>query len=320
MVDDHQEEPILEEPRPDESGTTASSQAILLFLSFDIVGSTAYKQKGGPIDDWLTPVKSFFIGTREALTADQTPDKIRPFKYLGDEIIFVADPTQVWLPELMEKAFDALQTAASELESHSIRLSAKGAAWLVHLEEKRNISIRIGGEEEEQKRSEERPETPRTRPGKRLLGNSADVIGANMDEGFRVAGAFARRRQLAISFELAWTLSSRTDSPRAFYLSQPRPLKGVWAGVPYPPIWYNPNVWADIEAELPYFYKEDDLFQQMSRHRLPMRGNELEQQLRPIIAYHQRLSKDCVLEQDLEDMQRLLASKDPASDDPEDPS
>ena len=127
-----------------------------LFLSADLVGSTAFKSAlrsqpaaGGPIrlEDkapfWLKPISRFFIDIEKwfmhewLLASDKNEIKFDPgpapetWKTLGDEILFVkdlTDPYQGWLA--VAAMMRALKKFRERGRNSGIDLVAQGAAWL----------------------------------------------------------------------------------------------------------------------------------------------------------------------------------------------
>nr|BDD45679.1 hypothetical protein 2 [bacterium] len=267
-----------------------SPDTLLLFLSFDVVGSTAYKQRHYNDKDWVQTFKDFFKYLKSAFDEDFGQDQVKPFKYLGDELILVVDLGKVSLSKVLSAAYDKLLESADLLGKWSVDLSVKAAAWLVYMDGARNVWL-VGDEENN------------------LATPFDDVLGANMDEGFRVSSNFARQRQLVLSFELAWLLCDIYPEQSMFYYARPRPLKGVWSNAPYPVIWYSPQIWRDIELQLPYSYDQCELFREMAL-REPIQGRELRTRLERILNYHEDRTKDCTLREDLETMEQIISARE----------
>lgn len=277
------------EYRPKEDDPKTPDHDLLFFVSFDVVGSTAFKQSAAHIDDWLNPLKTFLEGASELFSREyQSTDPVRIFKHLGDEVVLFADAKRLDLQELVRNSYKVLDSLATKLEETSPRLSAKAACWLVCIDGANNQRLRpkpLHGQKQV--------------PAKDIM--DYDFIGKHMDEGFRVAGRFSKRRQLALSFELAWMLAHQKKEAGAFFLLEPKELPGVWGGRPYPVIWYteSPN-WSDHQRHLPYFWlKQCDFCREAAKLSGPTSGLQIQEELKKIAAYHELLDS-------LEQQQNLL--------------
>ncbi|THF77064.1 NUDIX hydrolase [Cohnella fermenti] len=223
---------------PPTAGPSALDR-LKLFLSFDIVGSTEHKQKNP--ESWQSDFNSFYVEIENRIRLlnsrinrhGREIYNIRPWKRLGDEVIFETDIiSSKYLLKALDGAFEVLHTTAQFLENNERAkpyLSLKAAAWVCPVDHKSNIS----------------PE------------GTQDFIGKHIDEGFRVAGNFAKRRQLAVSCELAYLVASFNEhSPlEPFYFLGYRPLKGVWQGSYYPVIWFSNNLEQSL-THLPFDQQE----------------------------------------------------------------
>ncbi|CAH1201711.1 hypothetical protein PAECIP111893_01702 [Paenibacillus plantiphilus] len=217
------------------SSGTGSLERLKLFLSFDIVGSTEHKQKNP--DLWQSNFNRFYIVIEDNIKQlnmeinkhGQDIFNIRPWKRLGDEVIFETDIiSNKYLLKALDGAFKVLHKTAEFLENIDQAkpyLSLKAAAWVCPVDQVSNIS----------------PE------------GTNDYIGKHIDEGFRVAGNFAKRRQMAVSCELAYLIAyfNEQSSMEPFYFLGYRPLKGVWQGSYYPVIWFSNNLEQSL-SKLPF--------------------------------------------------------------------
>lgn len=241
-----------------------------LFLSADIVGSTAYKQRQP--ESWFQLVTRFYRDAEQYVPAQwrsrsrfETDPKSRTYlfggtppelwKTIGDEVVFthvVEHPWQVvvcitiWL--------EALASLREEVEKAAPALSVKSSAWLADFPlRNREVGLRTLQDVDE-------ADDPAVANHQRLVayyqnkpGLTRDFVGPSIDTGFRL-GPLASPRRLAISLDLAHVLSgahvagekARPPSPRGVTYVLPSCfyegaalLKGVLGGVPYPQFWLD---------------------------------------------------------------------------------
>jgi hypothetical protein len=225
-----------------------------LFLSADIAGSTAYKQKkmsAEPIE-WPSIFIRFFQGLpgtfRNELAEVEAGIKLKSsnfqpaedaqmWKAIGDELVIwqeVTDESQVAASVIAWS--QAIQQFRRGLKEES--LDVKGAAWLGSFPDpNREIAI---------------PKTIKaaTDPGQPVSANEInlqkddhilDFIGPHIDAGFRLAARSSPRR-MYISMDVAQVLASVPEdhlpSVSMFYEGAGE-LKGVQGGRPYPFFWLD---------------------------------------------------------------------------------
>ena len=216
---------------------------LLIFLSVDIVGSTAYKNthKGKQVLEWLPVFKAFHenfpIKLRRIL--DQENHDYRPhgfngkigevklWKSLGDELIFYFKLSNSDEAVYLILCFiEAIQTYTTTLKKTKNELSLKGTAWIAGFPVK-NAKI-ISSD------------------------NYIDFIGPSIDIGFRLS-KLATERKFIVSCDLAWILAVKTSEINYYYDGK-QGLKGVLNDQPYPVIWLQKRRKqtqnADIEDEL----------------------------------------------------------------------
>jgi hypothetical protein len=199
---------------------------VRLFLSADIVGSSAYKAEmiAGDVRraiEWSDSISGFFrdfpvlfqrhVGQRQ-LGDDCAPvDSV--WKLLGDEILFAFDVTDFAQTTLLCAAFcDALVEYDQDLAHGPLRL--KGHGWLAQFPFP-NVAVRFGA-----------------RSGQR-----ADYIGPDMDIGFRLAHS-TRAGRFLISVELAEQIADQPASGNlVIHHVGWTELRGVNGGKPYPVFW-----------------------------------------------------------------------------------
>lgn len=214
------------------------SPQLRLFLSVDVVGSTAFKHRKsqqGESKPWLKFIHGFYTGfpdicrkkvvevetgagTKAALT--------RPYlwKALGDELIFsvlLRHPSHV---RLYLKAFQlSLQEAIRQWAGgeQPLPISFKGTAWLAGFPVF-NSAVPLETDE---------PLSPES--------EHFDFVGPLIDIGFRLS-KFASPRKFVISADIAWLITTLGDTAgMQFHYDGREPLKGVLHDKPYPIFWID---------------------------------------------------------------------------------
>lgn len=208
-----------------------------LFLSADLVGSTAFKaskhEKFAP--EWAPTFKDFFQEFPAAIEAQygklpdkfvRTANRITPWKFSGDEILFWVElkdhreiATHIWSFKCALKSFP------DQWKQKQVPLRLKAAGWLAGFPVT-NSEITIG--------------------------RSLDFIGPGIDLGFRVT-RFADERRFPLTADAALMLLDavqscelKSDTFHLFYHGS-EILKGANSGKPYPIVWLDVN---DGQAEL----------------------------------------------------------------------
>lgn len=262
-----------------------------LFLSADIVGSTAFKQRtDGAASIWFGLVRAFYPLAEQAFarewglakqryptSSEQTAlfgsDAPELWKTVGDEVLFtkcISHPAQalmcmnVWLRVLAE-----LRTYLQK-PTHKGGLDVKSSAWIADFPVRnREFFLPRHGTDPVTSDFDELDYLNDTWAQEHEAGKNhraRDFIGQSIDTGFRLAGS-ATPRQMILSVELAHMLSLECQSlGKASYYSGPIPLreftfryggrqsmKGVMGGAPYP------LVWLDVEPEKDIYRAEDAL-------------------------------------------------------------
>jgi class 3 adenylate cyclase len=264
-----------------------------LFLSADIVGSTAFKQRGEDdsskwfdtvcrfyrlaesifIRRWESPTQLTEVAQYKSTLFGEPPEL---WKTVGDEVLFtktLTHPAQammcmrIWM-DVLEELRDFL------LKVDGRSLDVKSSAWIADFPYRnREVILRA------QASASNQGDDPLDWTNDCLLqrydedksGLSRDFIGPSIDTGFRL-GSSASPRQLMLSVELAHLLSgeaSKFDEP--MYKSGPyrlpafvyrfagrQSLKGVLDGTPYP------HIWIDTSPEKPIHRTEDVLAGRLS--------------------------------------------------------
>jgi hypothetical protein len=201
---------------------------VRLFLSVDMVGSTEFKARfhGRGSENWLATFEKFFTGfplhlagqiAHEFLSDAATPE-VDVWKVMGDEVIFVAEPSSA--EEITGLLCALLRTMrAYEAEHFSdAPLRLKGVAWIADFGSN-NIELEI-------------PELASSSSHRHI-----DFIGPDMDLGFRLS-KFARPQSLIVSLDVIELLlqAANRDAVELF-VAGAEELKGVLFGRPYPIVW-----------------------------------------------------------------------------------
>jgi len=214
---------------------SGTEEDIVIFFSVDIIGSTAYKNSKLS-REWGKTFKRFFSEFPDYLDrahdhkayelgTGKTPDKLKKWKTIGDEIVFtqtIKSPydalflTDVFKNTLIHYRKNTLS------ESKYDNISLKGSAWLAIAD---HINTKI------------------------VEGEQIDYIGPSIDTGFRIS-KLSTNRKFTISVELALALLtcfednnsckySNYENKFIFYYDGEKKLKGVLGGKPYPIIWLD---------------------------------------------------------------------------------
>lgn len=205
---------------------TLEDRRLVMFLSADVVGSTAFKASTvGPDGQalWLQAFETLFrelplifIGKLAAYFFDEDDlPQSGVWKVMGDEVVFIALPETLGHAQRVAAAF--CDTVASYDERIAARwpLRIRGCCW----------GAEIGG----RNRAIEIPE---------MFGGSdrpyLDFLGPDVDIGFRLSG-HSRPGELILSPNLAEAFAGEHDQRELrFHFIGEAPLKGVCGGQPFP--------------------------------------------------------------------------------------
>lgn len=238
-----------------------------LFLSADVVGSTAYKQRDGADgSNWFTMVSSFYSQASATLRSQwqwfesnlaeddraemlgQAPEL---WKTIGDEVLFakeVKSPSQAVMA--LHVWIETLKGLRKVLQKFDPALDVKSTAWIADFPiRNREIVLGAASDTEDDLDWLNDQQLQECASGKSNL--ICDYIGPSIDTGFRLS-ATATSRQLAVSIELAHMLSYEECQPRDKYMIGPaeiaplqfrydgrQELKGVLNGASYPQLWID---------------------------------------------------------------------------------
>ena len=197
---------------------------IRIFLSVDLVGSTAFKNSPrsesesrlGPA--WANVFVQFYNGFpllfERTLSDSSLPTDIRPtvIKALGDELLL---QTEVQNHNEARRVVQFFALAMSEYKRKNLMpysLLLKGTAWIAGFPNN-NHKVTLAGAK-----------------------GHDDFIGPSMDTGFRLA-KHAKPAKLIVSVDLALLMLNGHEGCR-LYCDGFEPLQGVLDGRPYPILWY----------------------------------------------------------------------------------
>lgn len=209
-----------------------------LFMSVDVVGSTAFKHRkalDGEAKPWLKFIHGFYTGFPEICWRNvgeaQTgggpgTSLVKPYlwKALGDELIFSVPLKHPSYARLYLKAFrlsliEAINNWAGGV--NPLPISFKGTAWLAGFPVF-NSAVPLD------------VETPLSPESEHF-----DFVGPLIDIGFRLS-KFASPRKFVISADIAWLITAQGDAAAMkFHYDGRECLKGVLNDRPYPIFWID---------------------------------------------------------------------------------
>lgn len=232
-----------------------------LFMSVDLVGSTAFKaskihsqpQNGSPspawVDEFRTFYKDFPIEVAKAYDSvvkalgdelvGQTPNRPRVWKTIGDEIIFCGRVNSIEHAAVSVSAFlKALEHYSKRLEKDDKPLRLKGAGWLAAFPAP-NISIAVTSDTMTGQAEATTTPSENTEDFEKAADEAPsrfDFLGKGIDTGFRVAKNASEDR-FVTSVQLGYVLARAANKkkfPHSFGYHGREALKGVIDGAPYP--------------------------------------------------------------------------------------
>lgn len=276
---------LLTENKKNDIKSNHDYDGIYIFLSFDVVNSTAYKS----LNPYWTKTFSLFRDYatkymtecfREKHTESDTEKdfcdlKFYLWKNLGDEVIFMfPNPRISELHKLPDTSWKVLDLISSSLETptknSSVKVSVKATMWIAEIDEKgilRKERIKQEYNSIQNDENTEIDDEPTFQERniniaiKDTEHNSIDFLGPDIDTGFRLSH-YANHNKLTIDARLTWILINLVKETQYHnYFNENakivtyKPLKGVWNEKPYPIIWYIPE-WDN--THLFYYYEEVD--------------------------------------------------------------
>jgi hypothetical protein len=240
-----------------------------LFLSADIVGSTALKQSRlGAFSEagaksqssWFSVIQGFYIEARRLFLEEWNAlrdahqdhaalfgESPKIWKTIGDEILFVKVLTDHRQLSIALKCWmAAVRRMRKFLKERDDRLDVKCAAWTAGFP-LRNKEVVINNTAPDRVVVEDYYLENGRILNAYYNGEAQDVeidfIGPSIDIGFRLA--FSNSRRFVIGVDIAYILSLTSTTPDKpidnikIYFHGSYPLKGVFGGVDYPIFWVD---------------------------------------------------------------------------------
>jgi hypothetical protein len=222
-----------------------------LFLSVDLVGSTAFKQSR---QEWLPALLNFyrdfdqivhaqFRAFRQRSNAPMSPPEF--WKSNGDEVLYTCDlVTRAQAVDAIHIWLAALSAYRCDLATLTEDLDVKSTAWIAMFPAPNSeVFFRRGGAEFRSDSSDDAIMLQAEMRDEWYGGARQDIIrdfvGPAIDTGFRLT-SWARPRRLILSADLAFLLTSSytaSDEPLPLHFSGGQKLRGVVGEQPYPMIW-----------------------------------------------------------------------------------
>ena len=234
---------------------------VVLFFSYDIVGSTKYKALHP--GSWAGEIKKAFESIKRRVNSELSEAYI--WRVLGDEIIFVLKAPgkrmkvseETVLSDSVAAIYKVLQSATDEIEGSTREMSLKAAAW-----------IGIVSDEDHYEKDNKIPKEYKNLFYKYTVDEERrrkifEFMGNDIDAGFRIK-QFTYSRQLVLSFELAYLINkiiSHEESKNVELIHMGyKALNGIWHDRPYPIIWYYDKSYKKVDflQSLPYDAETDN--------------------------------------------------------------
>ncbi|WP_054006608.1 hypothetical protein [Cypionkella psychrotolerans] len=228
---------------------------IRLFLSVDLVGSTAYKSKDGNTNlKWIKAFQKFYgefpsqlIRNYQAVCseipeigASETTDTPKVWKTIGDEILFVNRVTSITHVGAYVTAFTKTLIEFGREVNAAFGLNTKGNAWIAAFPNpNRSIKLSINGSDPLSGDSDIL--TEEFEAAVDLNPSEYDFLGKGIDGGFRISRN-STMEDFTISPALAHILCrakrniDMTNFDCRFVFHEPQQFKGVLNGEKYPVI------------------------------------------------------------------------------------
>lgn len=244
---------LSQEQEDDSPKAQRLTKDVVLFFSFDVVNSTAYKTIN--YYGWAKVLNVLFKNLRENVQNQIKGAEM--WRVLGDEAIFIVKiRNEEELREYINKIYKIMVATIFNLKNGEFFkrdnnfnlmklqniLSLKTAAWIAAVNNLGDIS----DEEVGMEAGDNIFERYHSREGYEIF----EFLGNDIDTGFRIATQVQDGR-MVLSFELAYIVSQKTESLSFLHIITYKRLKGVWKEKLYPIIWYH-----DPKAYLEFYQKE----------------------------------------------------------------
>lgn len=227
---------------------------VRLFLTVDLVGSTAYKAKASdqeskpkePHSEWVGRFRNFYLQFPQILSSayketetGKNGDEEKPpqvWKTIGDEILFCCRVHSVRHLACCVSAFlKALEVYGARLDTDGIALDVKGAGWLAAFPAE-NISIEVFNGAVSSTADEDDYLTEKFECDADEWPHKFDFLGTGIDTGFRIsknAGVDRFTSSIGLAYLLSQAAQSNHFSGRFTYHGREK-FKGVNRDQPYP--------------------------------------------------------------------------------------
>lgn len=208
-----------------------------LFMSYDLVNSTIFKQQHS--EKWPSETSQFYRSAEEWLLARVTNTSV--WKYAGDEVLFYTAAQSVDdVTKWVRCGYEVLTALDQQIKERSKgQLRVKGTCWaaLASAEQPGGLSA---------------PNLVFTHSSE-AGAPARDFLGPEIDAGFRL-GSSTCQATLALSAELAAFLLTFAPNPvtENIRLVSFQKLKGVWGNKHYPICWYRENLSDGFDYDDPY--------------------------------------------------------------------
>ena len=215
--------------------TIDQEELLYVFISIDLVNSTAYKYKYP--QRWPKVFHDFYMKSTEYLSNFFVHSELKVWKSLGDEILFyvtIKNRTEMYkLLEYVDNTLVTLQDFLSKDDSIQVRASVWIADIIEYnegIKDYNNVSFSSGVHKEYQ---------------------SLDFIGSDIDTGFRLS-KYVTKGRIVICAKIAYILCKMNCPDECEHNISKHlkivgyvKLKGVWNNRAYPIIWYCKD-WKNI--------------------------------------------------------------------------
>lgn len=251
---------------------------LYIFLSFDVVNSTAFKSLNpywaktfSIFRDYTSKYMSESFREKHDVENDELDYcnlKYYSWKNLGDEVIFMfpnPNPSELYkLPNTCWRVLDQVDKSLdTPTEKSPIKVSVKATLWIADIDSKEYLLAKRFEEYNKNKKIEETEPSFSERNINISINdiehNAIDFLGPDIDTGFRLSH-YSNHNKVTIDARLAWILSNIMEKhKRPNYIRNCakivsyKKLKGVWNEKPYPIIWYMPE-WKNENL---FYYDEE---------------------------------------------------------------
>ena len=312
---------LSKEEEKTEEHPNINSSDVVLFFSFDIVNSTAYKTIN--YFGWAQVINLLFKELRNEVENQLFGSEM--WRVLGDEAIFIIKVrSENELCEYINRIFKIMVVTIHKLKTgeffkfdndqfHAMKLqnilSLKTAAWIAAVTDVGNISYR----DTLQDNADNIFERYHSKEGHEIF----EFLGNDIDTGFRISRQTQEGR-MVLSYELAYLISRQTESLSCLHIITYRKLKGVWKDKLYPIIWYHdPKAYPDLygkEIELKESFvfdacDESDLIKEYYDNREADKKEKVirddEMYTNPLYAVN-KILQDRMLTEKIERLQQLI--------------